>query len=119
MSALLDDAAVVARLFDHIDRGSTDTSEGVWREPVANYRSPERFAAERVLLQRGTSAFCPSASLPDVGSYLARSAGGTPILAVRGEDGRVRAFRNACRHRGSRVADGSGCEKAFVCRYHG
>jgi phenylpropionate dioxygenase-like ring-hydroxylating dioxygenase large terminal subunit len=38
---------------------------------------------------------------------------------VRGADGRVRAFRNACRHRGARIADGAGCEKAFVCRYHG
>ncbi len=116
---LLDDAAVVQRLFDHIDHGSTDVSEGVWREPVAHYRSPARFAAEMDLLRSGTTAFCPSAALPDEGSFLARTAGGTPIFAVRGSDGRVRAFRNACRHRGSRVADGAGCAKAFVCRYHG
>src|SRR4030095_1489256 len=51
--------------------------------------------------------------------YVARDAAGTPILAVRGGDGRVRAFHNACRHRGAQLADGSGCQKAFVCRYHG
>jgi phenylpropionate dioxygenase-like ring-hydroxylating dioxygenase large terminal subunit len=38
---------------------------------------------------------------------------------VRGTDGKVRAFRNACRHRGMQVASGSGCTRAFVCRYHG
>jgi phenylpropionate dioxygenase-like ring-hydroxylating dioxygenase large terminal subunit len=28
-------------------------------------------------------------------------------------------FRNACRHRGTQLAEGSGCAKAFACRYHG
>ncbi len=116
---LMDDAAVVRRLFDHIDRGSTDLSEGVWREPVAHYLAPERYAAELALLGRGTTAFCPSAALPEAGAYVSRHAAGMPILAVRGSDGRVRAFRNACRHRGARLVEGSGCEKAFVCRYHG
>lgn len=118
-AALLDDAAVVQRLFDHIDRGSTDLSEGVWREPVAHYLSPARYAAELELLRSGVTAFCPSAALPEPGSFVARTAAGTPILAVRGSDGTVRAFRTACRHRGARLADGAGCEKAFVCRYHG
>jgi phenylpropionate dioxygenase-like ring-hydroxylating dioxygenase large terminal subunit len=116
---LLDDAAVVARLLQHIDNGSTDVAEGTWREPVANYRSPERYAAELALLRRGPVPFCPSAALPEPGSFLARDAAGTPILAVRDADGRARAFRNACRHRGAKVANGAGCEKAFVCRYHG
>src|SRR5262245_50227281 len=100
---LLDDAAVVRRLFAHIDQGSTDVSEGVWREPVAHYRSAERFAAELDVLRNGTTAFCPSAALPEPGSFLARTAAGTPIVAVRDTDGRVRAFRNACRHRGARI----------------
>ncbi len=116
---LLSDAAVVQRLLEHIDRGSTDVGEGTWREPVAHYLSPDRYAAELALLRSGAVAYCPSAALPDVGSYVARTAAGTPLLAVRDHDGRVRAFRNACRHRGARLADGAGCEKAFVCRYHG
>jgi len=37
---------------------------------------------------------------------------------VRGDDGVVRAFRNACRHRGMPVAEGSGCARAFNCPYH-
>ena len=116
---LMDDPTVVQRIFDHIDNQTTDLSEGSWREPVEHYRSPERFAAELDVLRSGTTAFCPSAALPEIGSYVARDAIGTPILAVRGADGRVRAFRNACRHRGARLTSGAGCEKAFVCRYHG
>lgn len=116
---LLDDAAVVARIFDHIDHETTDLGEAVWREPVANYRSPERLAAELALLRRWPVPFCPSAALAEPGAYVAREAAGTPLVAVRGDDGAVRVFRNACRHRGTQVAAGSGCARAFTCRYHG
>jgi phenylpropionate dioxygenase-like ring-hydroxylating dioxygenase large terminal subunit len=116
---LSDDPAVVQRILDHIDRRSTDLGEAPWREPVENYRSQARFDAEREVLRRSPAPFCPSAALPGPGSFVARDAAGTPILAVRGRDGRVRAFRNACRHRGAELAAGSGCQQAFVCRYHG
>ena len=119
-TSLSDDPSVVQRIFDHIDHQTTDLSEGTWREPVENYRSQERFAGELgLVLRRYPTPFCPSAALPETGSYVARDAAGTPILAVRGSDGRVRAFRNACRHRGTQLVGGAGCEKAFVCRYHG
>jgi phenylpropionate dioxygenase-like ring-hydroxylating dioxygenase large terminal subunit len=119
MALLADDQSVAQRVLDHITNGTTDTGQQVWREPVANYRSPARLAAELALLRRFPTPFCPSAALPDRGSYLAREAAGTPIVAVRGSDGRVRAFRNACRHRGMQLAEGTGCAKAFTCRYHG
>ena len=119
MTTLADDHTVIQRILDHIDNRTTDVGESSWREPVANYLSEERLAAELRVLRRFPVAFCPSASLPESGSYVARNAALTPILAVRGSDGRVRAFRNACRHRGTQVAEAAGCEKAFVCRYHG
>ncbi len=116
---LADDPTVVQRVLDHIDHETTDRSQASWREPVANYQSVERWAQERAVLRRMPIAFCPSAALPEVGSFIAREAGGTPLLAVRGSDHRVRVFRNACRHRGVQVGSGSGCQRAFVCRYHG
>ena len=119
MNILMDDSAVVQRILDHIDKRTTDVSEGIWREPVENYRSEERLRAELEVMRRSPTPLCPSAALEEKGSFVARKSAGTPILAVRGEDGIVRAFRNACRHRGMQVAAGSGCEKAFVCRYHG
>ena len=119
MTKLADDPTVVQRILDHIDNKTTDLGETVWREPVANYRSEQRFLAERDrVLRRYPTPFCPSAMLSGTGRYVAREAAGTPILAVRGTDGRVRAFRNACRHRGTQVASGAGCEKSFVCPYH-
>ncbi|MGH7785694.1 MAG: aromatic ring-hydroxylating oxygenase subunit alpha [Candidatus Binatia bacterium] len=120
MTQLADDPTVVQRILDHIDNRTTDRGASTWREPVEHYRSEARFAAERdLVLRRYPTAFCPSAALPDTGSYVARDAAGIPILAVRGGDGVVRAFRNACRHRGTQLVGGAGCEKAFVCRYHG
>jgi phenylpropionate dioxygenase-like ring-hydroxylating dioxygenase large terminal subunit len=120
MSPLADDPTVVQRILDHIDNRTTDLGETSWREPVEHYRSEARFAAERdLVLRRYPVPFCPSAALSEPGSYVARDAAGTPILAVRGRDGQARAFRNACRHRGTQLVAGAGCEKAFMCRYHG
>ena len=120
MTTRMDDQSVAQRVLDHIANRTTDVGQGVWREPVANYRSEARLAAEiEHVLKRWPTPFCPSAAVPEAGSYVAREAAGTPIVVVRGPDGKVRAFRNACRHRGMEVASGSGCSKAFVCRYHG
>ena len=63
--------------------------------------------------------FCPLAALPELGSYVARSSAGVPIVVVRDLDGTIRAFRNACRHRGMQLAEGTGCTKIFRCTYHG
>ena len=116
---LLNDQQAIERIFDHIDNNTTDLGDEVWREPVENYFSQERFNQEIQLLRRLPVPFCPSAALPEKGSYIARQASGTPLLTVRGDDGIVRSFINACRHRGMQVAQGSGCSnKAFVCPYH-
>ncbi|MEJ2087331.1 MAG: SRPBCC family protein [Gammaproteobacteria bacterium] len=119
MASLLDDNGVIERVLEHIDHKTTDEGAKSWREPVDNYRSEARFEAELALLKRLPVPFCPSAALTAAGDYVARIAAGTPILVVRGEDGVVRAFRNACRHRGMRLADGTGSARAFVCSYHG
>ena len=120
MAILMDDGRVVQRILQHIGNGTTDLGEDIWREPVDNYRSKDRLTTEiERVLRRSPIPFCPSGALPEAGSYVAREAAGTPVLAVRGEDGTVRAFRNACRHRGMQVASGSGSAKSFICRYHG
>jgi phenylpropionate dioxygenase-like ring-hydroxylating dioxygenase large terminal subunit len=117
-SPLLSEQAVFERVFEHLDNNTTDLGETVWREPADHYYSQERFDAEMALLKRLPVPYCPSAALPDKGSYIARTASGTPLVVVRGLDGVVRAFINACRHRGMQVAKGTGCSRAFVCPYH-
>lgn len=115
----LDDAGVAQRVLDHIAKKTTDRGEEVWREPVANYLDEERFQRELNVLRSTPVPFCPSAALTSPGDYVAREAAGIPLLATRDESGAVQVFRNACRHRGMKLADGAGCAKAFVCRYHG
>lgn len=120
MAELLGGHSLAARIFEHIDNKTTDLGDACWSEPVKNYRSESRLEEE---LERGfrqrAIPFCPSVALPEPGSYVAREAGGTPLLAIRGRDGNARVFRNACRHRGAQVASGTGRQSAFACRYHG
>ena len=116
--SLLSDQEAIERVFTHIDNGTTDLGDTVWQEPVENYHSQERFDAEIALLRSLPIPFCPSAALPEQGSYIARRSAGTPLVVARGKDGKVRAFINACRHRGMQVASGAGRAHAFVCPYH-
>jgi len=59
-------------------------------------------------------------ALPNAGSYVTTRAGSQPVLVVRDQDNELRAFKNVCRHRGSRLLSGSGqCKAAIRCRYHG
>ncbi|WP_174236958.1 aromatic ring-hydroxylating oxygenase subunit alpha [Mycobacterium basiliense] len=117
-SLVADDVQIVRRVLAHIDAGTTDEGEA-WREPVANYLKPERFADELRLLRAMPSVFVPSAAIPNPGDHIERSVFGVPLFAVRGRDQQVRVFRNACRHRGFALVEGSGCSHALVCRYHG
>ncbi len=53
------------------------------------------------------------------GDYLTLQIGAYPVLVVRGVDGRISAFHNSCRHRGSRVCTADhGKAKRLVCPYH-
>jgi nitrite reductase/ring-hydroxylating ferredoxin subunit len=112
-------AELLDHILNHIDNGTTDLGDEDWFEPVENYTSLLRFDAERRLMRRLPIPFCPVAALPNAGSYVARASAGVPLVVVRGLDGNIRAFRNACRHRGMQLADGSGCTKIFRCSYHG
>jgi choline monooxygenase len=117
-SLVADDVEIVRRILAHIDAGTTDEGQA-WREPVDNYLNPERFAAELRMLRSLPSVFMPSAAIPKPGDHAERVNFGVPLFAVRGRDRRVRVFRNACRHRGMTVVQGSGCSRALVCPYHG
>jgi phenylpropionate dioxygenase-like ring-hydroxylating dioxygenase large terminal subunit len=59
--------------------------------------------------------------IPKRGDYQCLSMGNERAVVVRDEDDQIRAFRNMCRHRASRVvADEKGhCGKSFICPFHG
>ena len=78
--------------------------------------SSNRSASSRA---RGSSS-AHVTELPEPGRYLTAVAGKEPVLVLRDDDGELRAFRNVCRHRGSRLLSGTGeCPKAIRCLYHG
>src|SRR5215212_5062541 len=89
--------------------------------PARLYRDPEvvELELERVF-ERSWQFAAHVSALPEPGSYLTATAGRQPVLVLRDQDGTLRAFRNVCRHRGSRLLAGWGeCGKAIRCRYHG
>ena len=53
------------------------------------------------------------------GDYFTVDLIGEPLLIARGEDGKLRAFYNVCRHRAGNPASGCGNRKLFRCGYHG
>ncbi len=62
---------------------------------------------------------CRENDIPRVGDYLEYQIAGRSILIVRDAPDSVRAFRNACRHRGATVAQGKGNTTCFSCPFHG
>lgn len=85
------------------------------------YLDPEVLAHEQELIfERTWQLVGHVGSLPRPGSYVTGWAGDQPVLVVRDQEHNLRAYRNVCRHRGSRLLSGSGqCKAAIRCRYHG
>jgi phenylpropionate dioxygenase-like ring-hydroxylating dioxygenase large terminal subunit len=92
--------------------------------PAARYTDPDFLELERRHVFESSWLFVAHAEqLPNPGDYLMLEAldrMGHPLFLVRGHDGRVRAFYNACRHRGGPLVDGQSgsVQKNLVCKYH-
>lgn len=63
---------------------------------------------------------CRLEEIPRVGDYVEYTNLDKSVIVVRTKSG-VKAFHNACRHRGVRLATGPGncAEQGFVCPFHG
>ena len=53
------------------------------------------------------------------GDYVTLELAGVPLIVLRDEDRRLRAFANTCRHRGTRLLDGRGNAARIRCPFHG
>lgn len=95
-------------------------AEATMRQPASAYADQARFEAEmRTLFRHGPVMIGLSCELPKPGSYLTVELGGVPVLVVRQTGGSLKAFVNACRHRGAPIAEGCGHAKgSFICPYH-
>jgi phenylpropionate dioxygenase-like ring-hydroxylating dioxygenase large terminal subunit len=55
-----------------------------------------------------------------IGDYITADIGRDNVFVVRGKDRELRAFLNVCRHRASRILEGTGnCRGVIRCPYHG
>ena len=93
----------------------------VMRVPAEIYTDPMRFERElKLIFRRLPLVVTASAELKNPGDYKALTLAGAPILAIRGDDGDMRVFVNACPHRSANVAlPGCGHAKRLTCPYHG
>jgi len=118
------DPATAARLRDRalraLSAGRPEMAPQEAAIPVLHYLDPARFARELRTLRRHPVPVAAAAELARAGDHVAVRRLGVPLLAVRGDDGVLRAFLNVCRHRGAQVVpDGPGCgARRFACPYH-
>jgi nitrite reductase/ring-hydroxylating ferredoxin subunit len=63
---------------------------------------------------------CHETQLKQVGDYFTTYMGEDPVIVVKTEGGKIRAFLNSCRHKGVRLCrTDHGNAKQFTCPYHG
>jgi len=73
----------------------------------------------RRLWTRVWQVACRAESIPNPGDHLPYSVGDQEFMVVRQRDGGVRAFFNACLHRGNLIVRDAGSADELRCPYHG
>ncbi|MBI3824745.1 MAG: aromatic ring-hydroxylating dioxygenase subunit alpha [Candidatus Rokubacteria bacterium] len=100
-----------------------DTGQLQRRIAITEKLTPAYFEQEREkIFRRAWLPIGHASDVPDDGSYFVREMPTlrTSLLVTRGQDGQVRAFHNACTHRGNKlVREGSGCSRTLSCGFHG
>ena len=110
---------ILKRLLEYVDTQTTALAPQPWENAVDTYTCPMRLDREgRLLFREHPQVMGLSCDWPQPGAYRTDDLAGVPVLAVRGQDGQLRAFLNVCRHRGAKVASGAGTTNVFSCPYH-
>ena len=108
-------------LAQQIVDGCSRANAGITRVPATVYTDPAHAAREKALLfDRLPQVLAPSALLPDRNMSVPHDGTRRPLLITRDGDGRAHVFLNVCRHRGTRLVEGSDahCGKRLTCPYH-
>lgn len=88
--------------------------------PAWTYTSPEWFDREMERMFRPAWHFAGLASqVPDAGRFFTVRMLDEPLIVVRDDGGRIRVFRNSCRHRGALLVEKQeGACRGMRCPYH-
>ena len=83
--------------------------EHAFAMPGAFYLSEDLLAIERAQLF-GREWICVGRAdeIPEPGDFMTYDILGEPVVAIRGEDGAIRALSNVCRHRAMPILEGKG-----------
>jgi phenylpropionate dioxygenase-like ring-hydroxylating dioxygenase large terminal subunit len=101
--------------------GCVRSNSAITTVPAAVYTDPAHWAREQSsLFDRLPQVLCPSALLPESNMAVPHDATGRPLLITRDDTGNAHVFLNVCRHRGTRLVEGSDvqCSKRLTCPYH-
>ncbi|KAK2594395.1 hypothetical protein QQS21_007901 [Conoideocrella luteorostrata] len=89
--------------------------------PASWYHSSKLFQLERrAIFSKKWILLTHSLRFLEAGDFISFTYADFPFFLVRGRDGRVRCFHNACRHRAYPIVQkSSGNEHILSCKYHG
>jgi nitrite reductase/ring-hydroxylating ferredoxin subunit len=107
------------RAIPHHDQATPPAIEA--SRPATIFTDAARYALEQeTVFRRLPVPVTLSARLAEPGMVLAHDGYGVPLVLTRDKDGQVRAFLNACQHKGSKVVETCEPHKAgrLVCPYH-
>lgn len=112
-------SAMLERLRKHLSNSTTDLSPHALQVPASHYVSEEQAAAEiDVMFKRRPLMVALTPHIPNAGDYLTHDVVDTSLVLVRDKENVARAYINACRHRGARIAEGRGTKASFSCPFH-
>ena len=105
----------------HADAGTMELVDNIVEIPASNYFDQDRWEKEvNLIFKRLPLVLGVSKEIPNPGDYKAIEALGVPVLIVRNSKNEVKAYLNACIHRGAAlVEEGIGNKRRFSCPYHG
>ncbi len=108
-------------MFEHGTRSGISAVDEATSLPAWLYTDPEFFEVEKEAIFRPSwQIVCHLNDVPNPGDFHTFDFIGEMIVVVRGNDDKVRAFHNVCRHRAARVVDGpaGNCGQRLNCPYH-
>ena len=87
--------------------------------PASRYTDPAFAAVEEERVFRRAWLMAGRVNqLRQKGDYLTFDELGESVVVLRDSEGALRGYHNTCRHRGTRLLDGTGCVQAIRCPYH-
>jgi len=89
--------------------------------PAERYYDQRFFDLEKELWMRVWQHACHETEIPNPGDFTEYKILDQSVMLIRQEDGSVKGFYNACRHRGTALACGTGTFRGgqVVCPFHG